>query len=163
MYRKPFALGVILLFLFSNFIPVSSSYETIDEDGTLSGIVTDSAMNPIEGVVIRASCGENYFENFSDSSGYYYIDNIPIVFCLWNVSASKTGYKTIWAEMSIGENTTYDFVLTPLGKTLYVGGSGAGNYTTIQSAIDAASDGDTVFVCRGTYYENILIDKNISL
>jgi len=120
-------------------------------------------MNPIEGAIIRALCGENYFENVSDSSGYYYIDNIPIIFCLWNVSASKTGYKTIWVETSIGENTTLDFVLTLLGKTLYVGGSGPGNYSKIQDAIDDAGDGDTVFVYNGTYYENVLVNKSINL
>ena len=50
------------------------------------------------------------------------------------------------------------------GNTLYVGGSGANNYTTIQGAIDDASDGDTVFVYDGTYYEyNITIDKSITL
>ena len=49
------------------------------------------------------------------------------------------------------------------GNTLYVGGSGANNYTTIQSAIDNASDGDTVFVYNGTYYENIIIRKSINL
>jgi hypothetical protein len=32
------------------------------------------------------------------------------------------------------------------GRILYVGGSGPGNYTRIQDAIDNASDGDTVFV-----------------
>lgn len=46
---------------------------------------------------------------------------------------------------------------------LYVGGSGPGNYTTIQDAIDNASDGDTVFVYNGTYYENVVIEKTINL
>ncbi|RLF26112.1 MAG: hypothetical protein DRN01_05440, partial [Thermoplasmata archaeon] len=45
----------------------------------------------------------------------------------------------------------------------YVGGSGAGNYTKIQDAIDNASSGDTVFVYNGTYYENIVINKSINL
>ena len=49
------------------------------------------------------------------------------------------------------------------GDTLYVGGSGPGNYTRIQDAIDAASTGDTVFVFSGVYYENVVISKVISL
>jgi len=39
----------------------------------------------------------------------------------------------------------------PTIRTLYVGGSGPGNYTKIQDAIDDASYGDTVFVYNGTY------------
>lgn len=42
------------------------------------------------------------------------------------------------------------------GKTLYVGGSGPGNYTTIQSAINESSNGDTVFVYSGIYYDNVI-------
>jgi len=49
------------------------------------------------------------------------------------------------------------------GNTLYVGGSGDGNYTKIQDAIDDASDGNTVFVYNGTYYENVVINKSIDL
>jgi len=50
------------------------------------------------------------------------------------------------------------------GDTLYVGGDGPGNYTTIQHAVNMANDGDTVFVYNGTYVENVLIeDKSITL
>jgi parallel beta-helix repeat protein len=44
------------------------------------------------------------------------------------------------------------------GNWLYVGGSGPGNYTKIQDAINDSSDGGTVFVFNGTYYENLVID-----
>lgn len=37
------------------------------------------------------------------------------------------------------------------------------DYPTIQGAINAASDGDTVFVRNGTYYENVTVDKSLSL
>jgi parallel beta-helix repeat protein len=54
---------------------------------------------------------------------------------------------------------------TSRGDWLYVGGSGPGNYSTIQSAIDAASNGDTIYVYdeSSPYYENIVIDKRINL
>ena len=48
---------------------------------------------------------------------------------------------------------------------LYVGGSGPGNYTFIQSAIDDANPGDTIFVYDDSspYYENIIIQKSLIL
>ena len=49
------------------------------------------------------------------------------------------------------------------GNILYVGGNGTGNYSSIQDAIDNTSNGDTVFVFNGTYYENIIIYKSIIL
>jgi len=49
------------------------------------------------------------------------------------------------------------------GKTLYVGGNGPNNYTSIQDAINAANDGDTIIVFYNHYYENITIDKAVHL
>lgn len=49
------------------------------------------------------------------------------------------------------------------GNWWYVGGSGPGNYTKIQDAINHASWGDTVFVYSGVYYEKITIDRALSL
>jgi len=53
----------------------------------------------------------------------------------------------------------------PLGDTLYVGGSGPGNYSSIQIAIDSADDGDSIFVYDDSspYYENVVIDKSVNL
>ncbi len=47
------------------------------------------------------------------------------------------------------------------GSWLYVGGSGPGNYTRIQDAIDNASDGDTVYVFPGVFKEHVSINKSI--
>ncbi|MCX6663334.1 MAG: right-handed parallel beta-helix repeat-containing protein [Euryarchaeota archaeon] len=52
---------------------------------------------------------------------------------------------------------------TSSGQWLYVGGSGPGNYTRIQDAINVSHNGDTVFVFHGTYYEHIVINKAIYL
>ncbi len=52
------------------------------------------------------------------------------------------------------------------GKTLYVGGSGPDNYSTIQGAINAAAPGDTIYIYGHPcpYYERLKIKKdNITL
>jgi len=51
----------------------------------------------------------------------------------------------------------------PVGNILYVGGSGSGNYSSIQGAIDNASEVDTIFVYNGTYYENVVVNKTVNL
>lgn len=49
------------------------------------------------------------------------------------------------------------------GNILYVGGTGSGNYSSIQDAINDASNGDAVFVYSGYYYETLYINKSINL
>ncbi|UCE36279.1 MAG: right-handed parallel beta-helix repeat-containing protein, partial [Thermoplasmata archaeon] len=52
-----------------------------------------------------------------------------------------------------------DLILTSSGTTIYV----PNDYPTIQEAINAAKDGDTVYVYSGIYYENVLINKALNL
>lgn len=57
-----------------------------------------------------------------------------------------------------------DFNLVDATENIYyVGGNKAGDYTSIQEAIDNASAGDTVFVYKGVYSESINIYKKINL
>ena len=46
---------------------------------------------------------------------------------------------------------------------IIVNASGSGDYTHIQWAIDNASVGDTVYVEAGTYYENVMIQRTITI
>ncbi len=76
---------------------------------------------------------------------------------------------SVFIPISLGFNVKVPKIEQPSilgsGKTLYVGGSGPSNYTTIQSAIYDAVDGDTVFVYDDSspYYEYIIIDKSLNL
>ena len=64
----------------------------------------------------------------------------------------------VTGSISVGQN-----IVNIKGNTLFVGGSEPGNYTSIQNAIDNATDGDTVFVYSGIYFECLDIDKSILL
>ena len=55
------------------------------------------------------------------------------------------------------------FVGTASAATLTVDDSGSADYTVIQDAIDNANNGDTVLVHSGTYYEKIIVDKQLVL
>ena len=46
---------------------------------------------------------------------------------------------------------------------LYVDDDGDADFTKIQDAIDAATDGYSIFVYNGTYYENLYVDKTLLL
>ena len=118
MMKKGLVCGILVLFIGMSVIPSSgtisenSKSRTIINNGSLSGYVSDTSENPIEGARVRVYFHETYEEDYTDSSGYYKVDNIPICWCLKNCTASKQGYKIKWVLLAIDEKTTYDFVLT---------------------------------------------------
>ena len=48
-------------------------------------------------------------------------------------------------------------------NTLYVGGDGSGNYSSIQDAINNSFEDDTILIYNGSYFESIVINKPINL
>ncbi len=160
----------ICVLLLGTVLPVSGNVEVeknpipIQNNGTLSGYVYDTSMNPIEEALVRVYFHGTYEEDYTNASGYYHVMNIPICYCLKNCTAQKPGYKKEWILVGIVENTIHDFILAS-GDVIYVGGSGPGNYSTIQEAIDYADEGDTIFVYDDSspYKENIIVNKSLSL
>jgi parallel beta-helix repeat protein len=73
--------------------------------------------------------------------------------CVISTIGSSIENNNFYFQLSINSN----------GLILYVGGSGPGNYTKIQDAIDNASEHDIIFVYDDSspYYENIIVDKPI--
>jgi parallel beta-helix repeat protein len=66
---------------------------------------------------------------------------------------------------SNGQDTRKSSSPTSTGNTLYVGGSGPGNYSRIQDAVNASANGDTVFVYDDSspYYEHVIVNKPLTL
>ena len=69
--------------------------------------------------------------------------------------SSKLDYSTlIWVFLAlIGLALILICVSIPniSAEQFYVGGTGPGNYTTIQAAIDNTTDGDAVYISDGEY------------
>ncbi len=63
---------------------------------------------------------------------------------------------------SVGEKIIQSF---SEGNIFYVGGTGDGNYTKIQDAINDSSAGDTIYVYNNSspYYEHLMIEKSLFL
>ncbi|HMA84005.1 MAG TPA: NosD domain-containing protein, partial [Candidatus Thermoplasmatota archaeon] len=81
-----------------------------------------------------------------------------------NLLPRNDSFKSSTKQLTDEKDQQSDLFLSKNnGTVFYVGGSGPGNFSTIQNAIDNANDYDSIFVYNGVYNENIIIDKKISL
>lgn len=89
--------------------------------------------------------------------------NVKVITILMAFILIAIPINTTYFKEKMNENAHVSFAIN--GRILYVGGGGDGNYSSIQDAINDASDGDTVFVYDDSspYYENIVINKSINL
>jgi parallel beta-helix repeat protein len=65
--------------------------------------------------------------------------------------------------LTISVSSTTSNVMITSKNILYVGGTGPGNYSRIQDAIDNSTNGCIIFVFSGIYMESILIEKSLEI
>ena len=90
---------------------------------------------------------------------------------LTGLSANTTYYYSAYSYRS--DNTSLysnssirNFTTIRSPKTWYVDDDGndcTADFTTIQDAVNASIDGDTIIVCSGTYVENVLVNKSLNI
>ena len=124
MLRKLYVFSIIVLFFGGYFAPSSVSdllFEDSENYGSISGFITDNETNPIDSARVFITCGDFTFECFSNDTGYYLQEGIPLLYCIWNISAFKPGYEIVYVNMPIGENSICDFILNLTDKACVSG------------------------------------------
>jgi len=129
-------------------------------DEKLSGIVSNVS-NAVEKCII----------NHWHQKEHSYLNGISIAY--YEVIPIKNKARNGWdPSIDSYQNSNLDFVNDSIWDELFikinskyatVRKDGKGNYTSIQNAIDNASNGDVIYILNGTYFENIEIDKPLLL
>ncbi len=76
-----------------------------------------------------------------------------------NLTLIKTGYQPTSMLVNVPEGGLKALPSVILVKAPQL----PGDVETLQAAVDAASDGDTILLKKGTYHENIVINKSVTL
>jgi parallel beta-helix repeat protein len=146
---------------------VTPYYSVALEHGSIEGKVTDSSTGlPLIGANVTAVCTETYtifYSTVTDDSGNYEFSSIEpreyVVTAFGRYGDIRYGGARK-CGVAPGETIIVNFTLTPIPIDWILVPV---DYATIQGAINAANEEDTVFVSMGTYYEHAVVNKSISL
>jgi hypothetical protein len=78
----------------------------------------------------------------------------------WGIKKMDKRYGILIVSVTI---LVLCFVGTASATNWSVDGSGGADFSGIQEAINNATDGDTIIVHSGVYYENVVVDKLVTL
>ena len=145
-------------------------------DVTITGEVQKcSDGEPFPGVTVTVTSSEETISTTTNADGTYSL-NFKSSLTNFKVTASATGHQTSTQEVHVlpGEDNIYQGTANfKLGMdTIYVattGNDGTGDgtqanpYQTIAKGITEVNPNGTVNVADGTYYEHLVIDKNLNL
>jgi len=142
-------------------------YSEAVEQGSIEGWVMDSSTElPLVEANVTALCTETptiFYSTTTNELGRYQFSNVEareyIVTAFGKYGDVRYGGAKK-CRVTSGETVTVNFTLTliPVEWILV-----PVDYMKIQEAINAAKEGDTIFVSAGTYYENLRINKTVSL
>ena len=153
--------------LLRNSTPIANLNSSLD-DATVSGTLDISG-------TANGSTFVNYTVYYGQGiypSSWTKIDNSssPVndsILASWDTTILTDGFYTIRLILSDNSGFTSEdraiFFVNNIINTLYVGGSGPCNYSSINAAINDAEYGDAIYVFNGTYYEHVVMHKSILL
>ncbi len=83
--------------------------------GIVTGIVADASTNgPIAGALVTLEYHDIVRTTVTDADGRYAFQDVPICFCMKDLSVEADGYEDAHEQVAVGEETTQDFALEPV-------------------------------------------------